>query len=76
MLLVAGWLGHDSNIEAQPPGLCYASPRQACGCGGLEEGADAQALGPFHCSSPCVPEKLGSEGRAWAPEAPMEHRAW
>lgn len=25
--------------------------------------------------SPCVPEKLGSEGRAWAPEAPMEHRA-
>lgn len=34
-----------------------------------------RALDHSHCSSPCVPEKLGSEGRAWAPEAPMEHRA-
>ena len=39
ILSVAGWLSHGSNIEAQLPGLCVvASPREACDCGGLEEG--------------------------------------
>lgn len=31
-----------------------------------------RALDHSHCSSPCVPDELGSEGRSWAPETIME----
>ena len=31
-----------------------------------------RALDHSHCSSRCVPDELGSEGRSWAPETTME----
>ena len=48
MLLVAGWLGHDSSIEAQPPGLCVSHPPgRPVTVGGWRRGADAQGPRPF-----------------------------
>ena len=68
MLLVAGWLGHDSNIEAQLPGLCVSHPPgRPVAVAGWRRGADAQGPRPFTLLLSLCPREARIRGTCLGP---------
>lgn len=68
MLLVAGWLGHDSNIEAQPPGLYVLHPPgRPVAVAGWRRGADAQGPQPFALFVSLCPREARIRGTCLGP---------